>query len=208
MSWSLRVTAGPTSLPVTLEDAKLHLRVDHDDEDGLITQYLAAATEWAEDFQGRAYVTRTYQLTMSRFPKTRPIYLPRPPLQSVTSISYYDRSDAEQTVDASDYYVDLGSVPARVVLKSGSWPSVANRPDAVTVTYVAGYGDLEDGDGDGGENPIPGAVRSAILLITGHLYENRESVTIGTGPTFNVPQGPQYLLSPQRTFERDPLGGC
>src|SRR5690606_32636730 len=119
MSWSLRVTAGPTSLPVTLEDAKVHLRVDHDDEDGLITQYLAAATEWAEDFQGRAFVTRTYQLTMSRFPKTRPIYLPRPPLQSVTSISYYDRDDAQQTVDASDYYADLGSAPAWVMLKSG-----------------------------------------------------------------------------------------
>lgn len=195
--WSLEQVEEPGEPVVTLEEAKLHLRVEHDAEDSLIASYIAAATEHAEVYQLRSILERTWRLTLPRFPRGgRFIRLPRPPLQSVTSITYIDPDGAEQTMDSSAYLV---MSDGRVLLAAEGWPRTASRQDAVRITYVAGYG--EGGD-------APQATRAAILLLVGHLYENRESVTVGTGPTFKLPMSTEYLLSPYRLFERDPLGGC
>lgn len=199
MSWTLEVVTPPATPPVSLEEAKLHLRVDHDDEDALITGYVAAATEWAEDFQQRSFVTRTYELVLPRFPSGgRVIRLPKPPAQSVTSIAYLDRDEATVTFDAGGYML-LKAQHGEIHLRAEAWPRTAERGDAVTITYVAGYGDAA---------AVPEVAKSAILLLTGHLYENRETVVVASGPPFSLPLGAQSLLSLRRAFARDPLGGC
>jgi uncharacterized phiE125 gp8 family phage protein len=199
MSWSLVRVTEPTQLVVTVSEAKVHLRVDHDAEDVLIERVIDAATEQCESFQRRAFCTQTWKLTLSRFPHGRTIRLPRPPLQSVESIEYRDRNGDLVTLDSEDYRVNDSATPGEVILnRDKSWPSTAHEPDAVQITYVAGYGNGPD---------VPAAERSAILLYCGHLYENRETVTVGTGPTFRLPMGPEYLLYPNRVFEFDPLGG-
>ena len=196
MSWSLEQVTAPAGSAVSLTDAKLHLRVDHDDEDTLIQRIVDACTERAEMYQLRAYGTQTFRLVLPRFPSGRLILLPRPPLQSVTSITYTDTDDAEQTLSTDVYRVDTASEPGRVILNTDeSWPDTATEPDAVKIEYVAGYG-----------NAVPAAERSAVLLLVGHLYENRETVTVGSGPTFRIPMGPEYLLAPNRVFPLDPLG--
>lgn len=195
--WSLEQVGEPGAPVVKLEEAKSHLRVEHDAEDTLIESYIAAATEHAEVYQLRSLMERTWRLTLPRFPRgARCIRLPRPPLQSVTSIVYTDPDGNEQTMDAGHYRV---MTDGRVLLATDGWPRVASEQDAVRITYVAGYG--EGGD-------APEATRAAILLLAGHFYENREAVTVGTGPTFRLPLSTEYLLYPYRQFERDPLGGA
>lgn len=199
MEWSLERTVAPVAPVVSLAEAKLHLRVEHDAEDALIERIVRAATERAEEVQARAYVTQTFRLVLPRFPSGRVLRLPRPPLQQVTSITYMSTAGAIQTVAPSEYRVDTAAVPGRVILNQDArWPAPASEPDAVAVTYVAGYGDA-------GED-VPEEQRAAVLLFVGHLYESREAITVGTGPTFKLAYGPEYLLWPDRVFEFNPLG--
>ena len=199
--WTLERLAEPAEPAVSLIEAKLHLRVDHDAEDSLIERIIRAATERAEEIQGRAYVTQTFRLGLPRFPRGRVIYLPRPPLQSVEQITYLDPAGEEQTLSPDTYRADPAAVPGRVILRRGAaWPETADEPDAVRITYAAGYGDTGAA--------VPEETRAAILLFVGHLYEQREAVTVGTGPTFQLAYGPEYLLWPDRVFPFDPLGGA
>lgn len=193
-SWSLRVITPPAFEPVTLDEAKAHLRVEITDDDDLISRLITAAREDAEEWQGRAYITQTLRLTLDRFPwGDGPIWLPRPPVQSVTQIAYVDSAGVQQIVDPSIYRVDTAHEPARIVPDTDqSWPDDELAPvAAVTVDYVAGYGDV------GAD--VPAAIRQAILLILGHLYENREDVVIGRS-VIRIPMASQHLLAKGRVW--------
>ena len=195
MSWSVETVTPPAGLPVTLEEAKLHLRVVHDDEDALITRLIGAATEDAERYQGRAYITRTLRMHLDRFPGAGdPIYLPFPPVQQVLAVQYTDAAGQQHTVPATDYVADLARSPARLVpAPDKGWPLTSLRPVAgVTVTYVAGYGD--------DPQDVPENIRSAILLLVGHLYEHREAVFSDRGAPVELPLGATYLLAKDRVF--------
>ncbi len=173
MNWAHTVLQPPQQEPISPDEAKAHLRVTSADEDAYIASLITVAREWCEGFQQRAYITQTHKLTLDRFPCGRAIYLPRPPLQSVTSIVYTDSEGAQYTVDADRYIVDTVSEPGRIVLSYGaSWPLVTLRPAAgVEITYVAGYGDAAS---------VPQRAKQAILLLVGHWYEQREAVLAGS----------------------------
>ncbi|MGQ0589312.1 MAG: head-tail connector protein [Sphingosinicella sp.] len=187
----LKLITAPALEPVSLAEARAHCRVDLPDDDGLLAGYILAARQWAETYLRRALVTQTFELTLEGF--SPEIVLPRPPHQSVTSIQYLDGAGTLQTLAASEYQVDLssGSLAARIrpaYLKT--WPTTRlDSYDAVRVRYVAGYG----------ANPWngPDAIRSAILLLLGHLYRFRETVTAGSTPA-ELPFGARTLLDPYR----------
>src|SRR5690554_1355221 len=142
MTWALVRVTQPAEEPVTLNEAKLYLRVDATDEDALISSLVVSAREHVEGFQGRSLVTQTWRLSLDRFPRGRVICLPRPPLRSVENITYVAPDGSQQTLDASLYNVDVASEPGRVILKEDqAWPEVADVPGAVQVEYAAGYGD-------------------------------------------------------------------
>ncbi len=170
---ALKLTTPPALEPVTLDEAKLHLRVDINYDDNLISGLIKSAREYCENFQNRAYYTQTLELTLDNFPSNNYIILPRPPLQSVTSIKYKDSDGNETTLDQSKYIVDTDSEPGKVVLAYGeSWPSFTPYPTgAVKIQYVAGYDDIAS---------IPQMVKQAMLLLIGHWYENREATVAGT----------------------------
>ena len=199
MTWSLVRVTEPDSPVISTAEAKLHLRIDHSDEDTLIDRIVEAATNQCEEYQGRAYVTQEFRLTVPRFPfYGRIIRLPRPPLQSVTSIEYLDVNGDVQTLDASMYRVNTDGLPGQVIIKDGeSWPNTVYAPDAVRITYTAGYGEPAD---------VPADYRSAILLMVGHLYENREVVTVGSGPTFKLSLSLEWMLSKNKVVTPDPIG--
>jgi len=141
---SLNQTSPPSYEPITLEEAKRHLRVTHNDDDTLIGALIAAARDKAQTIQDRQLVTATWVLKMDAFPSGDEIRVPLPPLQSVTSITYTDTDGVSQTMSSGDYDVDTASEPGRIALSYGaSWPSTRTEIDAVTVTYVAGYADQQ-----------------------------------------------------------------
>jgi uncharacterized phiE125 gp8 family phage protein len=170
MIYALKNKTPPASEPITLDEAKEHLRVDGPEEDLIISSLVKAAREWCESFSGRSYVTQTWEIVLDDFPAEDYIKLSRPPLQSVTSIKYYGTDNTEYTMTATDYFVDIKSEPGRVALAYGeSWPSTTLRPiNGVIITYDAGYGD---------STLVPDKIKAAIKLVLGHLYVHREEVT-------------------------------
>lgn len=139
---SLKLITPAAVEPITLTEAKAHLKVDHTDDDILITSLIVAAREHAEGFQNRALVTQTWELVLDAWPRGDSIDMPLPPLQSVTSIKYKDTEGVESTWAATNYIVDIDSFKGRVALAYGiSWPSESLYPvGAIRIRFVAGYG--------------------------------------------------------------------
>lgn len=168
-----RLITAPAREPISLTEAKRQLRVELSDtaEDPLILSLIKTVREYAESETGRALLSQTWELTLDDFRDV--IRLPRPPAQSVTSITYYDTNSTLQTLAPANYVLDTSEEPARICLAYGySWPWVYDRPSGVVVRFVAGYGD----------NPseVPESLKAAMLLHLGHLFENREAVITGT----------------------------
>ena len=136
----LRIITPPAIEPVTLTELKAHLRITHDDEDSILATYLQAARMYAETtLCWRAFIEQELEMTKDYFPSV--FSLPRPPLQSVTSITYRLRDGTVETIDPADYIVDTDSEPARIVpAVDERWPSDTLYPvNAVRVRYTAGY---------------------------------------------------------------------
>ncbi len=178
-STALNRTLDPTVEPILLADVKTHVRVDHDDEDGLLTRNLVAARAYIENAYKMALMTQTWGMHLDWFPSGI-VEIPRPPLQSITSIAYEDEAGDTQTLDSSKYQVDVNSRPGRVVFEPDEvWPATeVGRLAAVTITFVAGYGATEWDNTT--EGSVPASVVEALLLLVGHWYLDREAVLTGT----------------------------
>ena len=178
---------------VGLDDMKLHLRVDIDDDDALITSLIKAATRSVENITRRALITQTWEMALDNWPGSGEIVIPLPPLQSISSIKYKDSEGVESTWDAANYIVEVRSDPGRVKLAyEASYPTDTLYPiGAIKVTFVAGYGDAA--------TDITEAITAAVKLLVGTLYENRENIVIGQLPK-EVPFTVESLLSPYRVF--------
>ena len=180
----------PTSTPVSLVDAKQHLRVSSADEDFLIESYVKAATQHLDGRDGalgRCLLTQTWQLKLDRFQD--PITVPLPPCQSVTSIQYVDVDGNTQTLAASEYHVARMDDAAPAIIRPAygkTWPSTRPIPESVIVTFVAGFGD-DPAD-------VPETIRTAILEHVGTLFENRESTIVGLSAIEEFPGGAQDLV--------------
>ena len=178
----------PASSPISLTEAKSHLRVDHSDEDTHIQLLIDAATTYLDGWTGilgRCLVAQTWDLYLDEFPGGS-IQIPLAPLISVSSVTYTDTNGATQTVDSDDYTVDTYTPPGWVVPDSTfTWPSTLDAVNAVKVRFVAGY--------SGG---VPAAIKAAMLLMVADLYENREPVVIGQA--VSETRAVQTILAPFR----------
>lgn len=197
--------------PVTVPEAKAHLRVDFADDDDYIQSLISAARWKLEREYRRAIVSQTLVLALDFFgtpERTRDSTFPvsywpptgyqypinstidlRPPVQSITSIKYYDPSMVLQTVPGGNYLLDSISEPARVSPVIGvNWPSTANVPNAVQITFLAGYTD---------PTLCPENIKLALKMVVGNFYENREETVIGTRlVALQLPDGVEKLMSP------------
>jgi len=193
---ALRLITAPTIEPVSLTEAKAHLRVDDSDSDTLISLYISAARQDCEEWTARAFVTQTWELVLDEFP-TDEILIPRPPLQSITSIKYDDGDGVEQTLATTEYTVDTASEPGWVVPVTTGWPtSTFEGINSVRIRYVAGYIST-DSPADLTEH-VPFAIKAALLLQIGRYYQNREDVVVGVNAV-KLPIGTvENLLRPYR----------
>ena len=173
MSCRTVIISNPAQEPVTLDEAKLHLRVDDDDDDSLIEATVKAARRYCEIFTRRSFVQQTWRMDLDCFPFCIVIEVPKSPLEVVNSINYLDASNVEQTLDLSTVTIDTTtSTPARIVLNEGeTWPATINNANAVKIEFVSGYSDTGE--------CVPPTINQAILLLVGHWYENREAVVDG-----------------------------
>lgn len=163
----------PAEEPVTLDEAKLHLRVTDTAQDALITSLIQAAREHAETaLTHRAFITQQWRLTLDEFPAHDLfIRLPKPPLVSVEAVRYTDGNGALQVWDPANYAVDTGSLPGKIDLGYGLYfPIGRYQANAIQIDFTCGYGAAAD---------VPEAIKTAIKLLVAHWYENREPVNVG-----------------------------
>ena len=185
---ALKLYTGPTVEPVSLEEAKEHLRVSHTADDSVIRDVIQVARLDIETLSMHALITQTWDLYLDAFPGSE-IQLPMPPVQSVTGVYYTpDSTGVEATVTSTYYRTDIISYPPRVVLKSDySWPGDALiEVNGVKVRFVAGFGD--------DPSDVDQRLRQAILLLVGHYYENREAVFAGRTSPVLLPMGVNSLV--------------
>lgn len=171
--------------PVTLQDAKAHLRiVDDNDEDALITALITAAREYVENFTGRILVQREVTDTFGCFGWY--LELNHRPVSGTPTISYLDTDGAEQ--ELATVITSGARYPFRVYPASGtSWPSFETNT-TITATYTAGYA----------EGGVPQSLVQAMLLLIEHWWGNRGAVVIGSTAT-EVPMAVTALCMPYRS---------
>ena len=140
---TFKTTVEPTIEPITLEELKDRVRVTGCDDDAQLTQMLKAARQQVEADSYRRLITQTVVGYMDAFRWVREIEMRMAPIQSITSIAYTDMNGDAQTFSASNYSTDIISSPPRIVLKTNQtlWDYTEdNTPNAVAITFVAGYG--------------------------------------------------------------------
>ncbi len=188
--------------PITLALVKQHLRFAPTTEDELLNAWIAAARTHFEEQTSRQSVDAVYEYALDRFPISRRIELPRPPLVSVASVVYDDSTGTETTLDPATYRV-LPSVllegsPATGVMDpychcgflelvyGASWPTALDQARAVRIRRTCGYGTTVA--------EMPPFMKALLYLLVGHFHRNRSEVTSG-GTLQQLPLGAQMLIA-------------
>lgn len=170
--------------PLTLDETRLHLRISHDAEDGLIAGLIATARMLCEQTTGMALVNRGYSLWLDAWPGTenrtwwdgmregvrshspQAILLPRPPLCHVDGIYIYNAAGHADVFAPENYYTDTLRRPGRVLLQDGrSAPQAERIANGIEIRYTAGFGTAPQS--------VPAMLRQGMKQLVAHMYENR-----------------------------------
>ncbi|KAB2910823.1 MAG: hypothetical protein F9K29_24030 [Hyphomicrobiaceae bacterium] len=187
---ALVLTSGPEIEPVTLAEAKAHLRVDGTAEDVLISSLVVTSRLHIEAALGLALITQGWSYFIDAWPPGPHVVLPLRPVQSITGVRIYSPDESVETLPADTYLLDGQNVPARLIRRGAlAWPAPRRTANAIEIAFVAGYGNAAAN--------APAPIRQAILILVAHWYEHREPVHIGA-PTVALPQMATELLLPYR----------
>ncbi len=138
----LRQLIAPSVYPLTLTEARNHLRVDHSDDDGEILRYLRTATAEVERLSARQIVDAKWRYTLREWPDCKwpsKVHLPRAPLVAVDAITYLDSSGTRQTLSPSSYAASCDDEPGSVEPGYAVyWPSAREIAESIRIDYWAG----------------------------------------------------------------------
>ena len=182
LSYSLVRTVEPSEF-VSLDLAKNHLRVDHNQDDQYISSLITAARETLEERTNRAFAQQQWQLGLNFWQSM--MIIPRPPLISVEEIKYLDTDEQWQVVDTDVYRVAIAPMPGYVYLAPGQgWPDKLSAMESIAISFTCG-------------GVVEKQATQFVLLMVGNWYENREAVAIGAAP-HDLPQSADMLLQQLR----------
>lgn len=186
---SLDLIAGPAVEPVSVAEAKAHMRIDGNAEDGFIASLITTSRLHVEAALGLALVTQRWLWRFDRWPDEGAVQLPLRPVQSVEAVRILPASGTAATVVSSSYTLDGAGNPARLMPKA-ALPGPGVAINGIEMEFTAGFG--------AAAADVPAPVRQAVLLLVAHWYENREPVAVGAQPV-PVPAMVSELLLPFRT---------
>lgn len=188
---NLALITPPATEPITLTEAKAHVRVTASTEDTLLTALIVAARQFVEEETSRALITQTWERQLDDWPAF--VRLPRPPALAITSIKYVDEDGTEATLASTAYTLYANVEPGHLVIDGDELPTGVVLADyaGVRIRYTAGYGAAA---------AVPQALKQAMLLLIGHWYLNREAVAIGgqRSSMTPLPLGVDALIAPYR----------
>jgi uncharacterized phiE125 gp8 family phage protein len=181
--------AGPAEEPVSLAEARAFLRLDTEDDDGLVLTLVSAARLHVESITGRALVNQSWRLVLDCWPEDRTVTLPVAPLVSVTSITAFDEQGDDHLVPLAQFQAPTAVTPARLILpRTVDGMPVLRERFGIEIDYVAGFGTAID---------VPSDLKRAVLALVAHWYENRDAVMVaGSGAV--IPPGFGQMISPYR----------
>ena len=190
---SHKIITAPSVEPITLAEAKLHLKMDGiSADDDLITALIETARQSAEEYCNIKFINTVIEDVFDRFPKggfqkNDCFFLMIGNVSSVEFVKYYDENSVQQTWDSSLYLVDNYRKQARICLMPNvTFPTYdSDRYNGVSVRYTAGFGTTAA--------DVPGAIKQAMLLIIGSLYNARED------SVKRLPSMSEYLLQPYKS---------
>ena len=179
-----QVITPASTYPVTLTEAKSHLKVDTTADDTYITSIIKAATQLSEEYTNRFFIDTVIDQTCSDFAQLQTLFKSK--VSAVAHVKYYDNDNSLQTLSATIYDTQLQYEPSQIQLaENQSFPSITKRNDAVVARYTVGYGSAA--------SDVPEIIKQAILLTIGNFYQNRNSVVIGRIAT-ELPMNVKWLL--------------
>ena len=182
---TLSLISPPAEEPVTLAEARAHLRLDAAEEDGLLSALVTAARTALEAETRCVFVTQYWRFTLDDWP-SRPIELPLAPVAEVTAVKVALVSGAMLTIDPAFYEVDTRGEPPRIAARRGqAWPMPATRLAGIEVEFTAGYG---------APAAVPQPLKQAILLLAAHWFESRAPI----GEGVELPLTVSALAAPYR----------
>ena len=179
-----QVITPASTYPVSLTEAKSHLKVDTTADDTYITSIIKAATQLSEEYTNRFFIDTVIDQTCSDFAQLQTLFKSK--VSAVAHVKYYDSDNSLQTLSASVYDTQLNYEPSQIQLADDkSFPEITKRNDAVVARYTVGYGSAA--------SDVPEIIKQAILLTIGNFYQNRNSVVIGRIAT-ELPMNVKWLL--------------
>jgi uncharacterized phiE125 gp8 family phage protein len=194
---SLELITPPAAAPISLVEIRAQTRVTETGEDALLAGYVRSATDHIEATTGLRMITQTWSWTVDWLPPHWQPYrwdsyarLPLAPVQSIVSIAYIDATThLAQVVDPALYVLKGDRIS---LAPNAVWPPMWRGTDAVTITFVCGYGD--------DWNTVPESLRQAVQMLAAYWFAQREAAAIGPeqGPVSHVPFSVREILDGYR----------
>ncbi len=177
----------PAAEPVTLAQAKAHMRLDGAEEDEIVSRLIVAGRAHVERLTGLKLIEQRWAVWLDRWPEGAEVPLPIAPAVSVDAVNIYGEDDVAAELDPEAYFLDAQSRPPRLVRRAGwTWPRPGRRANGIEIEVTAGFGpDADD---------VPAELRQAILMLAAHWFERRTGVEdMAFQP---VPRGVAALIGP------------
>ncbi|MEZ5785257.1 MAG: head-tail connector protein [Xanthobacteraceae bacterium] len=180
----------PAAEPLTLAEAKIWLRVEHDDDDELIASLITGARTLVEQETRRALITQVWRIVRDSWPASGRLEISPAPLRQVLAVRIYDAAGAAQEIETDVFTLATGGAPGVLGLLPGALPQQPGRALAgIEIDVEVGYG------ADGSAVPEP--LRQAIRLLVAHGYENRGGEPAGNA---RLPAHVALLIAPYRVL--------
>ena len=176
------LTTPPSAEPLTLPEAKSHLRITHTDDDAYISTLIISARRMLEARFGLALLPQSWSIFADCWPDDGMFRLPLHPVLAINDLRVFGDDDVAGTIDAAHYYLDATARPARLVLRRGRiFPPPGRRMNGLEIRLQAGFAS------------VPQEIKQALLITIADWFGNR-----GDEPGFALPNAAVELLQAHR----------
>lgn len=159
---------GPAVEPVSLADAKHYLRVEHDDDDALISELITAARGQVEQAARRVLITQSWRIVRDQWPASGWIVSPVNPLRSIDAARVYPFEGAAAELDVDPFLLNAAAAPAVIAFERAAMKQPGRSVGGIEIDVTAGYGDAPE--------DVPAPLRQAVRFLIARSYEYRDRV--------------------------------